>query len=146
MIHIQEMAENRKEVTKILRGNDVEKTIEHIIRLVILDSPQNINHWKTEVYSNFHNLPLMKHNKRPPDRKFIFNTIWDYFGDRLNYSIDSVIRQEPEEKLKDKSNYELANEVYTKVLAYIDWLAKELSEKTRVTNQEVYTELSNLGL
>lgn len=146
MDKIQEMAESRKEVQKILRGNDVEEMIEHLIRVIIFDSPRNVNHWKTEVYSKFHGLPLMKHNKRPPDRKFIFDTIWNYFGDRLKYSIDCVIRKEPKEKLKNKSDNVLANEVYTKVLNYIEWLAKKLSEKAIVTNQEVYNELEDLGL
>ena len=88
----------------------------------------------------------MKHNKKPPDKKFIFDTIWDYFGDRLEYIIDCVIRKEQEEKLKSKLDNVLANEVYTKVLAYIKWLSKKLSEKTVVTNQEVYDKLEELGL
>lgn len=146
MHKIQEMAETRKEVQKILRGNDVEEMIEHLIKIIIFNSPKNINHWKTEVYSKFHGLPLMKHNKKPPDKKFIFDTIWDYFGDRLEYIIDCVIRKEPEEKLKSKLDSVLANEVYTKVLAYIEWLSKKLSEKTVVTNQEVYDKLEELGL
>lgn len=143
MITVSEMAENHKEVVKILRSSSVEELVKHIIKLVLFDSPQNKNHRKTEVYSNFHDLPLMKHNKRPPDERLIFDTIWNYFGDRLNYITDAVIREKSNEKIR----HTISNkQIYAYVLAYIRWLSKELSIKTTVSKQEVYDKLDSLGL
>lgn len=147
MYKVQEMAENRKAVKDRLISYRTKEMIEHLIRLIIFNSPKNKNHWRGEVYGLLNDIPLMKHNKKPPNRNFIFQTIWEYYGDRLDYLTESVLRQEPKEKLKtDKKISDFADEIYIKVKDYVFWLSKELSEKAVVTKQEVYNKLEELEL
>lgn len=147
MYRVQEMAENRKAIKDRLISYKTKEMIEHLIRLIIFDSPNNRNHWRGEVYGLLNDIPLMKHNKRPPDKNFIFQTIWDYYGDRLDYLTESVLRQEPKEKLKEnKKISDFADEIITKVKDYILWLSKQLSIKTELSKDEVYNKLEELGL
>lgn len=144
MIIVQAMARNRKDVDNILTSYKTRELIEHLIRLAVFDSPDNKNHWRTEVYSLLNAVPLMKHNKRPPDKKFMFNAIWSYYGDNLVNLTKSVFKQEPNEKVKQAQN--TATDIEIKVKAYIDWLTTELSKTASVDKNDVYAELDALGL
>lgn len=147
MIYIQEMAESRKVIKDKLIDTKMRELIEHLIRLIVFDSPNNKNHWRGEVYGLFNNIPRMKHNKQPPDKNFMFQTIWNWYGDRLDFLTKSVFRQEPNKKLKEnKSSKDFAIEIETKVKSYISWLTDRLSKTTEVNKSEVYAELDSLGL
>ena len=63
---------------------NLDNLIKHLIKLIIFDSPNNNNHWKQEVYALFNNIPKQNKNNKFPSSQYIYNTIWNYYGDRLD--------------------------------------------------------------
>ena len=60
MVNIPEFAETLSEVKTDLRGRYMNTCIEHLVKLAIFDSPQNIKHWWTEVYASYPQISKLK--------------------------------------------------------------------------------------
>ena len=144
MTKIPEFAETLSEVKTDLRGRYMNTCIEHLVKLAIFDSPQNVNHWRTEVYASYPQISKLKKDKRFPSYKLIFNTVWDHYSDILDNIIDTVIKDEP--KLKFKPNFMVNEDIITPIESYIMWLAKQFSIKGKIDKQDCFNKLEELGL
>lgn len=119
--------------------------IEHLVKLAIFDSPQNANHWREEVYTSCLQIFKLKEDKKFPNYKHIFNIIWeDHYSDILDDIIDTVIKSESE--LKFKSNFMVNEDAITPIESYIMWLAKQFSTKRKISKQDCFNKLEELGL
>ena len=143
MIRIQEFAENLKNLKVYLTGRYMTACIEHLIKLAIFDSSNNINHWRQEVYANFHNISKQKSNNKYPKAEFMLKTIWNYYGDDLEKYVKFVIEEEKDEKIKTDVTIK---DVTDKIYEYILWLVVNLSLYGEVKSTDVYDKLKELGL
>lgn len=144
MVKIPEFAETLKEVKTDLRGRYMTTCIEHLVKLAIFDSPQNVNHWRTEVYASYPYISKLKKDKKFPSYKLIFNTVWDHYGDILDNIIDTVTKKES--KVKLKPNINIDKDVIVPIKHYITWLAEQLSKQGKIDKQECLEKLKEIGL
>lgn len=142
-MQIPEFAENLSVIREYLTRRDKDEWITHLIKIQIFDVNKGlINHWKQEIYALFHDIAKMKRGKKYPSKDFIFNTIWDHYGDRLDTYVEKAEDDIFNEKLKYNINY---NQVYQNIKDYIIWLADKLSREGRVKPDDVYNKLWELG-
>lgn len=140
---ISEFAETMKDIRNRLVDGTATTMIEHLVKLIILDSPENINHWRQEIFSGLHEIPKQKKNNKYPTSQFIFDVIWNYYSDDLDKYVDFVIKEEPNEKLKDNIESE---DILEPIYSYVLWLAVRLSKYGKVESVDVHNKLKELGL
>lgn len=141
MIKISEFAESLKE---IMRGRYMNTCIEHLIKLAIFDSPRNKNRWRSEVYASYPRISKLRSNNEFPDYKTIYDTVWNHYCDILNGVIDDVLKDEPDEKLKDNINVD--EDIIKPIKQYVSWLADHFSKQGKIDKQACFDKLEELGL
>lgn len=144
MVKIPEFAETLSEIKTDLRGRYMTTCIEHLVKLAILDSPRNRNHWRGEVYAAVHDIRKLKKTHKYPKASLIFDTVWNAYGDDLDKFIDTAIKEEPEEKLKE--NIKDADDIIKPIYSYIMWLSLELSKNGKISRQDCINKLIEIGL
>jgi hypothetical protein len=145
--YIQGMAFSRADVIEKIQHN-IEKSIDHFIRLIAFPSSWDVNHWKTEIYGHLHDMYKMGSSKRFPDKKLIYDYTYGKRQDLITdptYFKKRLKQNEITEKLKCEIDItEAMNEVDRVCTGYYDWLASKLSTTGYVTSDEVYAELNQL--
>lgn len=140
-IKIQEFAYSLSKAEKEITSSSQESFF-HIIKLLIFNSPENYNHWRKEVWSNFHDVPLLKGKNRYPEANFIYKCIWRRNGDRIPDIIKYLKKSEAGLPLKD---YDISH-IESVLSKYFKWLSKKLEEDGLVASTEIYAELDKLGV
>lgn len=144
LIKVFEFADRRRDIISYLTNGERDKWLTHLMKIQIFDCDKGkIDHWKHEVYSLFNNISKMQSNNKFPSKQFIYETLWNHYGDRLFTFIDNAQDEEPNEKLKSQLNF---TKIALNTKAYFEWIANLLSRQGRVTSQEVYDELWQLGI
>ena len=145
MTKIPESAETSSEVKANLCGRYMNICIEHLVKLAIFDSPQNVNCWREEIYASHLQIFKLKKDKKFPNYKHIFNTICEnHYTNILDDIIDTVIKTEPE--LKFKLSFMVNEDAITPIESYIMWLAKQLSTKRKINKQDCFNKFEEVGL
>lgn len=137
--YIVGMSVNKKDIQRKLFDVSLPLT-EHLAKLYLFPTSDNVNHWRGEVYSFLHIVPKLRHNKKFPDARFIFNEISAY-ADTCDSMMKAVESMESSESVVRSDSKEL-EEMLTK---YFRWIASELSSNGAVTTYAVYSELDQLG-
>lgn len=143
MYKVSEFAKTTKDIKQLLGGGSMTTCIEHLVKLAILDSPQNVNHWRQEVYASMHELPKLKSTGKYPTSDWIYQQIWDYYGDDLAKYFDIAIKEELGVNLKANVT---ADKIVEPLSEYISWLSTNLSNQGKIDRESSYTKLKSLGL
>lgn len=141
MYIVPEFARNRKEVMVELTGRYMTECIEHLLKLALYPLSINKNYWRQEVYTCFNKMPKLESTKRYPTYQFIYETIWNTYGDDLDKYIDIVLKEEQNETIRTDDF-----DIYEAVHSYIKYLSEQLSFKGVLDRQETYNKLEELGL
>lgn len=139
-----EFAVSLSELKSDLRGRYMTTCIEHLVKLAVLNSPRNINHWRSEVYAAVHSINKLKKDNKYPKASVIFDTVWNAYGDDLDKFIDTAIKEEPNEKMK--SNIKDADDIIKPVYNYVMWLSLELSKHGKINRQDCFNKLEEIEL
>lgn len=131
------MSENRKDIHRELANKSGQLT-DHLIKIFLFESSNNINHWIDEVYSFVNRCPKFAHNNKYPDKRFISKALNIYL-DNLPNICESIQKDYPNYIVK--RSYE---EVSIMINEYIDWLACQLSTKGVVARTDVVSKLSEM--
>lgn len=141
---ISEFARKQKDIINYLTNGERDKWLTHLMKIQIFNSDKGlINHWKHEVYSLFNNIPKSRVNNKFPNKDFIFNTLWEHYGDRIFTFIDIAQDDEPNEKLKSQLNF---TQITLNTKNYFEWIATKLSTQGKVSSTEVYDKLWEIGV
>lgn len=140
-LKIFEMANSLKNIKDNL-DNMSAVVLEHLAKLAILDSPQNKNHWRQEVYNFLHRTQKIKGTNKYPNSKIIFDSTWGRNGD----SFEDVFIRLALTEYKDipVKSYDIKN-ITENAKQYFKWLSEKLGENPVISSNEIYTKLNELG-
>ena len=109
--------------------------------------PNNVNknHWRKEVWANFHRIQRIKRTNKLPSADFILlNTLEcnkDQFDVVKAYVLDKEAEYSPDfERVDNDSRFR------DLVRDYFEWLAVQFTSKTEISQVLVYDKLEELGL
>lgn len=131
-----------------LAGDIEEKTIpvmNALAQLYYFPNNENKNHWRQEVWANFHRISRLKRTNKLPSFDFIMLNTFECNKDQLKVVKRFVISKESKyEPDPDRLN----NDSMFKDLVqdYFEWLASKFSQVVQISNDEIYQKLEELGL
>ena len=139
MIRLLSMADKAYCIKRRLVDNS-EQVMWHMVKIAVSTHEDSYNHWRQEIYSFLSRVPKIKSGKRYPSFKFIYDAIWEVWGD----SFDTFIRQAYGEYGDETRAVDVAD-ITKRAERYFRWLSEELSAKGAVTPSSVYSKLGELG-
>jgi len=113
---------------------------EHLTKLYLFSDVDCRLHWKKEIWNFAHQLPKLKNSKKLPKSSFVFDKLSAYTD-----VSDSLIKSMCEEYKDYIPSSVDANELETMLNQYFQWLAKELSTNGKVSSNQVYSKLEEIG-
>lgn len=118
--------------------------IKHLCLLSVYPDSIKVDSWKSQIYKLLHKVPKRSNSKKYPSRRFLLkHTINAMYSDieYLAYAAESNYRD------RQMQEYELSQgteKMKNNIVAYFEWLAKNLSVYGEVTRPDVYTILECL--
>lgn len=109
--------------------------------------PNNVNqeHWRREVWANFHRMQRIKRTNKLPSFDFIMLNTLECNKDQFQTVKQFVLRKESEcspdpERIHNDSQFrDLTRD-------YFEWLATQFTTKVEIPALDVYEKLAELGL
>ena len=114
-----------------------------LIQLYLFPSSEYENHWRQEVWSNFHEMKLLSSTKKLPSSDFILTNLWKYDEKYISSLIEYVL--DKESTLVPRDNIDI-NVVRLSVFNYFKWISDQLSRNRVVKPSDVYKKLDDLNL
>lgn len=138
--YIKAMSYDKQKIEQDLRASARPLTM-HLIKLYLFPSSQYVNHWRQEVRSFLYVVPRLKNSKKFPSFKLIMSNISGYADmcDTLMYTIISDYSSLDPERMD-------AAELEALLMQYFEWISRKLSQQGSIPAEEIYEELSKLGL
>ena len=137
--YIKAMAYDKQSVQNSLESVASSLT-DHLIKLYLFSESEYVSHWRQEVWHILNRVSKLKHSKKFPDSRFIFNCISGY-ADMCDNLI-GLWCSEYDSLTPTRVDYEEAEKL---ILEYFKWLSDKLSSQGSVTSAEVYNELDRVG-
>ena len=120
-------------------------TMNALAQLYYFPNSENQNHWRQEVWANFHRISRLKRSNKLPSFDFIMLNTFECNKDQLNVVKNFVISKESKyEPDPDRLNND--SMFRDLVQDYFEWLADRFSQVVQISNDEVYEKLEELGL
>lgn len=120
-----------------------EQIIIHLIKLYLYPENDSVLHWRQEVYNFLYTIPSIKGKNKLPSADFIFKNTWETGKQWLSSYINHVIG---EYGYPDSDTDYSPQEISNVCEAYFTWLSEMLSTNKIISRQDVYAELSALGM
>lgn len=120
----------------------VRPTVKHLIKLACWPNAQEVDHWRDEVYSFLHNVPLLKSSKRLPTANLIYQNTYKIDEPYMQtWYKNTVLDYSDEYGYPEKSFYE----IMPIVESYYRWLSLKLSTTGDVSKKEITAKLKELS-
>lgn len=144
-IYLTEFAEKQTEIGKDLKSHTSE-LLETLIKIYLYPNHESTNHWKKEVYSFIHRVPLMKKPRKHvyPSNKFIYNNTWKIWGDTCPAKVKVIEKDYGPSIFNSTSLNNFYNIIEAYCEEYFNWLSNTLSQDGAVSRQEVYNKIDEL--
>lgn len=114
-----------------------------IAQLYVFPNSQYENHWRTEVWSNFHEMTLLKRKNKLPKASFIMDNSWNVNKKFVADAVKRAITKESE--LSPREDLDI-NQLTDIMQSYFEYLATVLSKSRYISPDEVYAKLDELNL
>ena len=150
VIRYKEFASERNDI-KLELISKREQLILHLFKIFYHggENPERLNHWCGDLYDLLYWLPTLKSSHRFPDFDLVYDTLW---GDREEgffiFSSEIIKKLNIKSKKRPKDGFGLikkerrgCREFCRK---YFIWVSEQLSEKGRITEEDVKEEIKIL--
>lgn len=120
------------------------KITEHLLKCFLYkNTTNNLEHWKQDIYSFLHEVPVLKQNKKLPSYKFLINNTFNIYSEVLMNRLDAKIRDLIKKGYPEISNYNKQN-LYSAIYNYYDWLCKLLASNGYIELSEICDKIDEL--
>lgn len=113
---------------------------EHLTKIYMFPNVDYRQHWMKEVWNFVHQVPKLKNNNKFPEASFIFESLSGYAD--VSYNTIELIVGEYSEHAPERAD---GSELEEMLIQYFTWLADQLSEFGKVSSDEVYSKLEEIG-
>lgn len=109
--------------------------------------PNNVNknHWRKEVWANFHRIQRIKRTNKLPSFDFIMMNTLECNKDQFTVVKEFVIDKESDFN-PDPERMHNDNKFRDLVRDYFEWLATQFTTKVEIRQTDIYNKLEELGL
>lgn len=115
-----------------------EQVMDHLIKIFMFPNHESAEHWKGEIHGFLSRTDKLKHNKKFPSAKFIFQNTWEICGDTV---LEAIPAFEYDYGSKTANSY---SEIESAVRDYFIWMSKELSNTGRLTKLGIKQEIDSI--
>ena len=128
----------RKDVSVDLEQGTRELIL-HLIKLYLYPTSAAVGKWRKGVARNLHSVNPLKVSHKLPSMQFIFDNTWSIHKKYLSNYVKTILN---DYGYTSKIDY---RELYNDIQCYFLWISKQLSIRSRVPYNEIYTHLQKLG-
>ena len=140
---LKEMADSKSRISSQLCNNR-KSYLEHLIKLYLWKNSEYANHWKSEIYSFYNDIPKLRTTNKYPNSDFIYQAIFGYCEDSISDSIDDKIEFILyKENNLNKLEYD-KSDIIKFIKDYSIWLSSNLSSKGHISFRDAYTKMNEL--
>lgn len=148
---LTEMACTRSEFRDFLKSH-YPVVIEHLILVITQPNNTSINHWKGEIYGNFHKFEKLKYSKKYPTvDDFIdcgMESCFEEIEDQLESDIIDAFDKETDETVFELNDINLEINIPKLkqcIYKYFEWAISNVDPKTGTINKsDIYNKINEL--
>lgn len=140
--YLIEMSDNKSKIEEDIR-HAVPQIVNHLIKCLLINDPDNIKHWENEIYGFLNEVHLLKGSNKLPSEKMLYRCTIGLITPELSIRINKYVSQVCRKENIKTPNYN-KDALCTCILSYLTWLIKNLSTEGIVEDIEVQNKVNQL--